>query len=69
MFAFLRFTRCLGPVSEGVTSVPAEAVDCVSRSLGGRSIQLDLGNAETDMVLLRLINGAMRQHGPTAANA
>jgi hypothetical protein len=32
-------------------------------SLDGGSIQLNLGNAETDVVFLRPVNGAMRKHG------
>src|SRR5258707_12000979 len=66
---FLRLARFPSAVTQAVASFPAETMDCIFRGLGSRSIQLNLGNAETDLVLLRSVNGAMRQLGPDAANA
>src|SRR5216684_7389331 len=69
LHGFLRLARCTSAVTEGDAPLPTETVDCISCCLGGRSVQLNVGDAETDLVFLWPVNGPMRQRGPEALGA
>src|SRR4029077_8012802 len=63
----LRDAGRVGSVAEGHAAVPAAALDCIARSVGGRRFQPDLGNAQANLVLLWSFDGAVRKHSTDAA--
>jgi len=47
---FLRNAGCPRLIAQGHAAFPSAALDCLSRGLDRRRLQLDMGNAQTDLV-------------------
>lgn len=64
---FLCNVNCVGAFAKGNPTLSEKNVDRLSGSLGGRGIQSDLGDAETDVVFLWIAGSSVWQLGSRAA--